>query len=136
MGDAPEASNLGTMATLELAGAEEGHVCDLLAMLVALSNGCRACLNHGDTSNIAICPSCRTQMAQLFAAINAACGEARCDDNIIGTMLCTSAQSGMNGQTSCGLLDAVAYLVSYLRGFVSRIEQALIETLGHYSLTG
>jgi len=102
------------MATIALASTEEGHICDLLAMLVALSNGCRACLNHGDTSNIAICPACRTQMAQLFAAINAACGEARCDDNIIGTMLCTSAQSGMNGQTSCGLLDAVAYLVSYL----------------------
>jgi len=112
--DAPEASNLGTMGTIALASDEEGHICDLLAMLVALSNGCAKCLNHGDTTNMPICPSCRTQMAQLFAAINAACGEARCDDNIIGTMLCTSAQSGMNGQTSCGLLDAVAYLVSYL----------------------
>merc|ERR1712070_285868 len=112
--DDPEASNVGSPASVQFCTQEECSICTLLAALKAITNGCLACTGNGKhESKFGTCDVCRTQMKDLFKALNAAC-TGKCDDSIIGEYLCTAATSGMSGQASCSTLDQLSYLVGYL----------------------
>merc|ERR1711967_174709 len=72
--DDPEAVNVGSPASVQFCTQEECSICTLLAALKAITNGCLACTGNGKhEGNFGTCDTCRTQMKNLFKALNAAC---------------------------------------------------------------
>merc|ERR1711998_17602 len=112
--DDPEANNAGSQASVAICNQEECSICAMLSALLSITQECDKCTAGGHAmSNLPMCDTCRTQMKELFAKLNAAC-VGKCEDSIIGSYLCTAATSGMGGQASCSMLDAVSYMVGYL----------------------
>jgi hypothetical protein len=133
--DDPEANALGSQASVEMCNQEECSICTLLAVLKTTTNGCLKCTAGGHSpGNVVKCDTCRTQTTALFAALNTAC-VGKCEDSIIGSYLCTAATSGMSGQASCSMLDAVAYMVSYMPLGMYNAQYGASGYYGYYGST-